>query len=30
MQEMQEMQTQSLDWENPMEEEIVTCSNILA
>ena len=30
MQEMQVMQTQTLDWENPMEKEIATCSNILA
>ena len=30
MQEMQEMQVQSLDWEDPLEEEMATHSTILA
>ena len=30
MQEMQEMQFQSLSWEDPLEEETVTHSGILA
>ena len=30
MQEIQEMQIQSLDWEDPLEEEISTHSSILA
>ena len=30
MQEMQEMQIQSLDWEDPLEKEILTHSSILA
>ena len=30
MQEMQEMQVQSLVWEDPLEEEIATHSSILA
>ena len=30
MQEIQEMQIQSLDWEDPLEEEISTHSRILA
>ena len=30
MQEMQEMQVQSLDWEDPLEEEMATHSGILA
>ena len=29
-QEMQEIQVQSLDWEDPLEEEIATHSSILA
>ena len=30
MQEMQEMQVQSLSWEDPLENEIATHSSILA
>ena len=30
MQEMQEMWVQSLGWEDPLEKEMATCSNILA
>ena len=30
MQEMQEMQVRSLDWEDPLEEEMATHSGILA
>ena len=30
MQEMQETQVQSLDWEDPLEEEMATHSIILA
>ena len=30
MQEMQEMQVWSLDWEDPLEEEMATHSSILA
>ena len=30
MQELQEMQVQSLGWENPLEEEMATHSSILA
>ena len=30
MQEMQEMQVQSLDWEDPLEKEMATSSSILA
>ena len=30
MQEMQEMQVQSLSWEDPLENEIATHSTILA
>ena len=30
MQETQEMQVQSLGWKDPLEEEMATCSNILA
>ena len=30
MQEMQEMQVQSLGWEDPLEEEMATHSSILA
>ena len=30
MQETQEMQAQSLGWEDPLEEEMATYSNILA
>ena len=30
MQEVQEMQVQSLGWENPLEEETAVCSSILA
>ena len=30
MQEIQEMQVQSLDWEDPLEEEMATHSTILA
>ena len=30
MQEMQEMRVQSLDWEDPLEEEMATHSCILA
>ena len=30
MQETQEMQVQSLGWEDPLEEEMETCSSILA
>ena len=30
MQEMQEMQVQSLSWEDPLEEEMATHSGILA
>ena len=30
MQEMQETQVQSLGQEDPLEEEMATCSNILA
>jgi len=30
MQKAQEMRVQSLGWEDPLEEEIVTCSSILA
>ena len=30
MQKMQEMQFQSLGWEDPLEEEMATHSNILA
>ena len=30
MQKAQEMQVQSLGWEDPLEEEMVTCSSILA
>ena len=30
MQEMQEMQVQSLSWEDPLEEEMATHSSILA
>ena len=29
MQEMQETQAQSLGWEDPLEKEMATCSNIL-
>ena len=29
MQEIQEMQVQSLDWEDPLEEEMATHSSIL-
>ena len=30
MQEMQEMHVQPLDWEDPLEKEMATCSSILA
>ena len=30
MQEMQETWVQSLGWEDPLEKEMATCSNILA
>ena len=30
MQKMQDMQVQSLDWEDPLEEEMATHSSILA
>ena len=30
MREAQEMQVQSLGWEDPLEEEVTTCSTILA
>ena len=30
MQELQEKQVQSLDWEDPLEEEMATHSSILA
>ena len=30
MQEMQEMQVGSLGWEDPLEQEMATCSSILA
>ena len=29
MQEMQEMRAPSLGWEDPMEQEVATCSSIL-
>ena len=30
MQEIQEMQVQSLDWESALEKEMATCSSILS
>ena len=30
MQEIQEMWVQSLDWEDPLEKEMGTCSSLLA